>query len=308
MRPLLQAARECRHGSRRSAFEHPEAARTLGRSLLGELLDLRDQIDRPSWLVVTSTSRRRSRGGGKEALAVARGERGGQERFMESFRKAIKTWQKSQTLTNGRRSSRGLRPPVRPARAQAPAGLRRRPSGRGAGSTSTTSCSRPATCSRQARRRSATIRRGRSTFVLVDEFQDTDPVQSEILTLARRRCASRRAALPRRRLQAVDLPASGRPSRRSSPSFASISRRGPARADRELPERAGRPRLRQRPLRRRLPRRRGPRFSPARSTFPLGRSARGRVRLGRGDGDGRRRKKPGRRRRSRKAEALAGSR
>ena len=82
--------------------------------------------------------------------------------------------------------------------------------------------------------RRATYFRERFTVILVDEFQDTDPVQAEIALLHRERRRARRelarAAAPagrahsRRRPEAVDLPLPARRHRRL--------RRGPARAAR----------------------------------------------------------------------------
>ncbi len=66
------------------------------------------------------------------------------------------------------------------------------------------------------------------------------------------RGGGRRPALPGRRLQAVDLPLPGGRPRALPPVPRPRPRRRPAQPDRELPERAGHPPLRQRPVRRHL--------------------------------------------------------
>ena len=141
-----------------------------------------------------------------------------------------------------RRATRQLKAAGRRARLRRPAGARARSDRRNADGPR-------GTCS------------AKFTHIFVDEFQDTDPLQAEILLLLAaddpadddwRASARSRQAVHRRRSEAGDLPVP--PRRRRRPTGASATqleraRRPRAAADDELPQRAGDPALRQRRVR-----------------------------------------------------------
>ena len=87
-------------------------------------------------------------------------------------------------------------------------------------------------------------------FVLVDEFQDTDRIQSEILRLLGGDGVLRAAGCSWSATPSSRSTGSGAPSRRSSGDWrGEFPAHGPAPPDRELPQRPRRHPLRQRPLR-----------------------------------------------------------
>ena len=137
---------------------------------------------------------------------------------------------------------------ARAAQATSPRARLRRPAGHGP-----RPAARPPRAGRPAESPDARLARP-IEFVLVDEFQDTDAIQGEILRLLSGAAFLTGPAVRRRRREAVDLPV---PRRRAVdlPRLAvRVPRAGPAQPDRELPQRARRHRLRQRPVRRLLPR------------------------------------------------------
>jgi ATP-dependent helicase/nuclease subunit A len=181
MRPLLQAARECRQWFAAQPFEHPKL-RALGAFVLGELLDLRDKIDRPEWLSVITKQVQAPRGLRMQDWPSP--EVNDQcKKVMESFRKAIKAWEKSSTYDEQaslRAAGYSLQFAQLAVRARKAYDQAKRARG-GLDFNDLILKTRDLLRSDPVAIRDDPARP--ITFVLVDEFQDTDQAQNEIVTL-----------------------------------------------------------------------------------------------------------------------------
>ena len=181
LKPLIEAANRCRQWFAAQAFEHPKI-RQLGSCLLAELLDFEPQIDRPGRLEWLREKAKMPKGLKKEAWPSIEMNEKTKEVLLQ-FREAIDDWtaksdfDKPRSLKAAGHSLYFARLALE-ARSAFDQAKRRRG---GLDFDDLILMMRDL-----LERDPDLLRKGSSRpigFILIDEFQDTDPVQSSILRL-----------------------------------------------------------------------------------------------------------------------------